>query len=118
MAGLACRAKGSGMIFAHFRKRRIAKFERGVCHKCDGPLTGLLPQAPGSGLEESAPKIYQRSGEIVRLVEEVPGVEKNERWYIWQWQNGKLWNGPARADGEAWAARNNVPIDFVERFEP
>jgi hypothetical protein len=41
-------------MIAYFRERRIAKFVQGICHKCDGPLTGLLPQAPGSGWDERA----------------------------------------------------------------
>jgi hypothetical protein len=51
---------------------------------------------------------------IVYLVEEVPGVSVNERWFISRDRGGVIWKGPTREAGEAWAAKNRIGIDFVE----
>jgi hypothetical protein len=64
-----------------------------------------------------------RANDSISLVEEVPGVEEHSRWYIWEHRprgegRGKLWSGPTKSEGIAWAAEHGEIIDFVEHFEP
>lgn len=54
-----------------------------------------------------------------RLVEEVPGVPENGRYYIWCGTQRKcVWHGPTRTAGEEWARDNGVVIEEFEPFEP
>lgn len=52
-----------------------------------------------------------------RLVEEVPGVPENERYYLWR--NRKVEAHFATvAQGRAYCEQRGIQIDVVERFEP
>jgi hypothetical protein len=64
-----------------------------------------------------------RHNDCIMLIEEVPGVEEEHRWFIFEHRpagkgRGKLWFGPSREAGEQWAKDNGETIDFVEVFEP
>lgn len=58
----------------------------------------------------------------VALIEEVPGVPEDERWFIWERSDpdflgrGKIWSGATREAGEAWAAKCHISITVVELF--
>lgn len=52
-----------------------------------------------------------------RLVQEVPGVPVEDRWFIWH-NHKTVWKGPTKEDGEAYAAANGIAIERVEYFEP
>ena len=74
------------------------------------------------GVQPKAASVEDRHE--VALVEEVPGVPKSERWFIYEravlgkMGRGTLWNGPSRDAGLSWAAENSERIDTVEHFEP
>lgn len=52
-----------------------------------------------------------------RLVEEVPGLPREERYYIWH-QRKVAWKGPTAVAGKQWAASQGITIDEEESFEP
>lgn len=52
-----------------------------------------------------------------RLVEEVPGIDPDEKYFIWH-NYQTVWKGPSKAAGEAWAAQNGITIEQFEAWEP
>lgn len=54
-----------------------------------------------------------------RLVEDVPDLPANERFYLWSGAERKtVWKGRSMAEGREWAADNSITIDVEEPFEP
>lgn len=52
-----------------------------------------------------------------RLVEEVPGIDPQEKYYIWH-DHKVRWHGPSKEAGEQWAAQNGITIEQFEAWEP
>lgn len=52
-----------------------------------------------------------------RLVEEVPGIEAGEEWFLWHGRK-TVWHGSTAQAGRDYAAANGITIDAVEYFEP
>ena len=52
-----------------------------------------------------------------RLVEEVPGVPDNERYYLWH-DRKTIAHFATKAEGEKYAADNGITIELFEPFEP
>jgi hypothetical protein len=52
-----------------------------------------------------------------RLVEEVPGVPENERYFLWH-EHKVAAHFSTKAEGEEYAAANGINIEVFEAFEP
>jgi len=55
--------------------------------------------------------------DMTTLVEEVPGVPVNERWYL-RHQRKTVWKGATESDGRYYASSHGLKIEAVEYFEP
>lgn len=56
-------------------------------------------------------------GDKTRLVEEVPGVPDNIKWFLWH-DHKTVWHGATESDGRYYASSHGIKIDAVEYFEP
>lgn len=51
------------------------------------------------------------------LVEEVPGVPLDEKYFLWHGRK-IVWKGATKQAGEEWARDNAITIDAFYPFEP
>lgn len=54
--------------------------------------------------------------DLTRLVEEVPGVPNNERYFLWH-DHKIVAHFATRAEGEKYAEANGINIEVFEAFE-
>lgn len=95
-----------------------------VLHTMDGRrIVGKRPTWEDYRRVLLPPDQQAKGGEAVtwldttRLVEEVPGVPENERFYIWH-ERRIAWQGPTAQEGRDWASAQSITIDKFEPFEP